>query len=394
MVGTATVSNSSPLSMSLPVSETALQNSDLSLAAQKALEYLDRLKNVPLNIAITGESGSGKSTLVNGAAPTGAVETTMEPTEYIHPQYPNVKIWDLPGVGTTKFTADKYLEHVGFEKYDFFIIVSCDRFRENDAKLAKEIQKMKKKFYFVRSKIDNSIRDEKDGDPELNEVNLLELIRDNCSKELQKLGFESPKVFLVSSLKLHLYEFEDLWKTLDKELPTHQRNVMLLALPNISADVIEQKKQALEDRIKWYTLASAAGAVVPVTGFSDAFDMALLLEFATECKRSLGLMPESLQNLSNVSSIPLEDLKAEIKSSLGTDQLNTTVMIKVLSKAANYITSAAAELEASPISVFGIVLAMTSSSVTTYTALKYILTSLTQDAQQIFMKALKLCTSV
>uniref|UniRef100_A0A8C6UMR6 IRG-type G domain-containing protein n=1 Tax=Neogobius melanostomus TaxID=47308 RepID=A0A8C6UMR6_9GOBI len=337
-----------------------------------------RLKNVPLNIAITGESGSGKSTLVNalrgiknkteGAAPTGAVETTMEPTEYIHPQYPNVKIWDLPGVGTTNFTADKYLEHVGFEKYDFFIIVSCDRFRENDAKLAKEIQKMKKKFYFVRSKIDNSIRDEKDGDPELNEENLLKLIRDNCAKGNHCF---SPKVFLVSSLKLHLYEFEDLWKTLDKELPTHQRNVMLLALPNISADVIEQKKQALEDRIKWYTLASAAGAVVPVTGFSDGFDMALLLEFATECKRSLGLMPESLQNLSNVSSIPLEDLKAEIKSSLGTDQLNTTVMIKVLSKAANYITSAAAELEASPISVFGIVLA--SSSVTTYTALKYIL---------------------
>uniref|UniRef100_A0A8C6U5G5 IRG-type G domain-containing protein n=1 Tax=Neogobius melanostomus TaxID=47308 RepID=A0A8C6U5G5_9GOBI len=302
---------------------------DLSLAAQKALEYLDRLKNVPLNIAITGESGSGKSTLVNALR--GIKKQNRG--KYIHPQYPNVKIWDLPGVGTTKFTADKYLEHVGFEKYDFFIIVSCDRFRENDAKLAKEIQKMKKKFYFVRSKIDNSIRDEKDGDPELNEVNLLELIRDNCSKELQKLGFESPKVFLVSSLKLHLYEFEDLWKTLDKELPTHQRNVMLLALPNISADVIEQKKQALEDRIKWYTLASAAGAVVPVTGFSDAFDMALLLEFATECKRSLGLMPESLQNLSNVSSIPLEDLKAEIKSSLGTDQLNTTVMIKVLSKA-------------------------------------------------------------
>uniref|UniRef100_A0A8C6WS62 IRG-type G domain-containing protein n=1 Tax=Neogobius melanostomus TaxID=47308 RepID=A0A8C6WS62_9GOBI len=368
--------------------ETALQNSDLSLAAQKALEYLDRLKNVPLNIAITGESGSGKSTLVNALR---GIKKQNRGSKYIHPQYPNVKIWDLPGVGTTKFTADKYLEHVGFEKYDFFIIVSCDRFRENDAKLAKEIQKMKKKFYFVRSKIDNSIRDEKDGDPELNEVNLLELIRDNCSKGNHCF---SPKVFLVSSLKLHLYEFEDLWKTLDKELPTHQRNVMLLALPNISADVIEQKKQALEDRIKWYTLASAAGAVVPVTGFSDAFDMALLLEFATECKRSLGLMPESLQNLSNVSSIPLEDLKAEIKSSLGTDQLNTTVMIKVLSKAANYITSAAAELEASPISVFGIVLAMTSSSVTTYTALKYILTSLTQDAQQIFMKALKLCTSV
>uniref|UniRef100_A0A8C6S7Z9 IRG-type G domain-containing protein n=1 Tax=Neogobius melanostomus TaxID=47308 RepID=A0A8C6S7Z9_9GOBI len=208
--------------------QTALQSSDLTLAAKISRKYLDRLKNVRLTVAITGESGSGKSTLVNalrgiknkteGAAPTGVVETTMEPTEYIHPQNKKIRIWDLPGIGTTNFTADKYLKHVGFEKYDFFIIVSCDRFRENDAKLAKEIQKMKKKFYFVRSKIDHNIRDEKEENPDFNEENLLKLIRYNCTEGIRGL------FILIFSVVF------DLWKTLQEELPKLQRDWLCIQI--------------------------------------------------------------------------------------------------------------------------------------------------------------------
>uniref|UniRef100_A0A3B4WUB3 IRG-type G domain-containing protein n=1 Tax=Seriola lalandi dorsalis TaxID=1841481 RepID=A0A3B4WUB3_SERLL len=112
----------------------------------------NRPNNIPLNIGITGESGSGKSTFVNAfrgvdnrdvrAAPTSCVETTSDVTPYPHPNYPNVTLWDLPGIGTTRFPADKYLQHVGFERFDFFIIISADRFRENDVKLALEIQRM------------------------------------------------------------------------------------------------------------------------------------------------------------------------------------------------------------------------------------------------------------
>ena len=130
----------------------ALDNNDPGLAASIAKKYLEDINSIPLNIAVTGESGSGKSTFVNAfrgidntdetAAPTGVVETTMEPESYPHPRYPNVILWDLPGVGTTRFPADQYLKYVGFEKFDFFIIISADRFRENDAKLAQEIKKM------------------------------------------------------------------------------------------------------------------------------------------------------------------------------------------------------------------------------------------------------------
>ncbi|CAF86991.1 unnamed protein product, partial [Tetraodon nigroviridis] len=172
----------------------ALQNNDQALAVAKIKELLDKQSNIPLNIGITGESGSGKSSFVNAfrgvhhrdenAAPVGVVETTTDVKEYPHPDYPNVSFWDLPGIGSTKFPADKYLKLVGFEKFDFFIIISATRFRENDVKLAKEIQKMGKKFNFVRSKVDNDLlnaqRSQRDFDPE----KTLSRIRENCEQAL------------------------------------------------------------------------------------------------------------------------------------------------------------------------------------------------------------------
>ncbi|CAI5657801.1 unnamed protein product [Oreochromis niloticus] len=190
-----------------------LENNDAAAAAARIQQHLERENNVPLNIAITGEGGVGKSTFVNalrglsngdeGAAPTGVTETTIEVTPYPHPNYPNVKLWDLPGIATTMFPAKKYLKLVGFEKFDFFIIISADRFRENDVKLAQEIQKMKKKFYFVRSKIDENLRAEQ-RNRHFSEEETLTKIREDCVHRLRELGIESPQVFLVSSFELHL----------------------------------------------------------------------------------------------------------------------------------------------------------------------------------------------
>uniref|UniRef100_A0A8C6S4Y9 IRG-type G domain-containing protein n=1 Tax=Neogobius melanostomus TaxID=47308 RepID=A0A8C6S4Y9_9GOBI len=356
--------------------KTALENNDQAQAAKKAQEYLDRMKNIPLNIAITGESGSGKSTLVNalrgirnkteGAAPTGVKETTMEPKEYLHPEHPNIKLSDLPGIGTTKFTADKYLKHVGFDEYDFFIIVSSDRFRENDAKLAKEIQKMKKKFYFVRSKIDNSIRDEKEEDPNTKEEDqkaqeekVLNDVRNYCTEG------KSPKVFLVSGLKLKEYDFEDLCKTLMEDLPEHQRDVLQLALPNTSLEAIKQKKKTFEKKIIWLTLTSTAVAAVPIPGLSESL----------------------LRKLSDLSGVSLDDLMAEIKSPLAGVEITKDLMFKVLGRSSVFIAALALEGGARFAPLVGIPFAMALSSVTTYIALKYILDSLSDDAQNIFKKA-------
>uniref|UniRef100_A0A3P8RWR0 IRG-type G domain-containing protein n=1 Tax=Amphiprion percula TaxID=161767 RepID=A0A3P8RWR0_AMPPE len=208
--------------------QQALMNNDPAAAAAKIQEYLEKQDNIPLNIAVTGECGSGKSIFVNAfrgiddedkrAAPTGCVETTMEVTPYLHPKYPNVIFWDLPGIGTTNFPADKYLEHVGFEKFDFFIIIS-------------EIQKMEKKFYFVRSKIDHNIQDEKRSKKtSFNGEKTLKCRREDCIQGLLKLGIEAPQVFLVSSFELHLYDFSLLHETLERELPDHKKNALLYSV--------------------------------------------------------------------------------------------------------------------------------------------------------------------
>ncbi|KAJ3583498.1 hypothetical protein NHX12_017172 [Muraenolepis orangiensis] len=177
----------------------ALENNDIKLAASITQKRLKDLNSIPLNIGVTGESGSGKSSFVNAfrgidqedetAAPTGVVETTMEPEAYPHPQYPNVTLWDLPGIGTPNFTAHQYLKKVEFEKFDFFIIISAGRFKENDAKLAQEIMKMGKSFYFVRAKIDNDLNAEKTK-REYNQENTLQKMREDCIKVIASLVSE------------------------------------------------------------------------------------------------------------------------------------------------------------------------------------------------------------
>ncbi|XP_031168094.1 interferon-inducible GTPase 5-like [Sander lucioperca] len=382
-----------------------LETNGSAAAAAKIQTYLDEQDNIQLNIGITGESGSGKSSFVNAfrgihnrdkerAAPTGVTETTTDVKSYPHPNHPNVTLWDLPGVGTTKFPADEYLKKVEFERFDFFIIISADRFRENDVKLAEEIQKMKKKFYFVRSKIDHNIRDEEETQgSEFNEEETLKLMRENCIQGLEG-RVESPQVFLVSSRKLHLYDFPLLEKTLEEELPAHKRNVLLLALPNVSLEIIIKKKEALQAKIKYRASLSALGAAVPVPGLSFAADMVMIAATIRQYQVTFGLDSASLQRLAQTACLPLDELRAVMTSPLAGKEINKDLIIKLVSCSVVDLSLTAAEEGFRFIPLFGIPAAMGLSSVSTYTTLNMFLNMLADDSQKVFKKALGLDTTV
>lgn len=119
-------------------------------------QRLDTWRNYELNIAVVGSSGVGKSTFINsfrgltpseqGAASVGVVETTNQLTTYEHPDFPKLKLWDLPGsffffrksffdsrhcfsgVGTPNYPKESYFNEIHFERYDFFLILSRTRF--------------------------------------------------------------------------------------------------------------------------------------------------------------------------------------------------------------------------------------------------------------------------
>ncbi|XP_052002185.1 interferon-inducible GTPase 5-like [Xyrauchen texanus] len=364
--------------------------STLEKATAKAKAEFEQLLNVSLNIAVTGRTGAGKSSFVNalrglgddadGAALTGVTETTMKATMYEHPAMPNVKVWDLPGIGSPNFKANKYLKDVKFSTYDFFIILSSERFQQNDIMLAKEIKNAKKKFYFVRSKIDNDILAEQ-RKKEFDEQKTLSKIREDCQKNLKEVG--NPKIFLISVYDLEKYDFEKLQNSLEEELPQHKRSALLQAWPVCSAESLE-KKITFFKRVIWAAaLASAGIAVVPVPGLSAACDAGIVLLFFTRCYYAFGLDDGSIKKLSEKVNKPLQKY-------LGKSKIAAAIQNKTLTRlqvSASIATLATFEWFASLFPGVGSVAAAGLSFGTTLYLLREGLNELANTAREIRKEA-------
>ncbi|XP_071764447.1 interferon-inducible GTPase 5-like [Centroberyx gerrardi] len=287
----------------------------------KAKKQLDQMDNVTLNIAITGESGAGKSTFVNalrgladgdeGAADTGVTETTMKPIRYGHPNMPGVYIWDLPGVGTSNFKARNYLKDVHFDTFDFFIIIGSIRFKENDIKLAKEIKKMKKMFYFVRSKIDHDIQAEA-RKKNFNEAQVLSKIRLSCRENLVEFG--NPKVFLISALDMGKYDFPRLLSCLKENLSDYKWSALIHSLPVFSTGMIEKKTEELNKTSIAAAAAAATTAGLAVPGFSVGCEIGIMHKYLQTAHVSFGLDNNSIQRLAERVNKSEGDLKSVMKS--------------------------------------------------------------------------------
>ncbi|XP_065442577.1 verrucotoxin subunit beta-like [Chrysemys picta bellii] len=198
-------------------------------------QNIKSLKITTFNVAVTGERGSGKSSFINAfrglsdddrdAAEIGVCEIKMEPTPYQHPNHPNVTIWELPGFGLPRFPPDTYLKLVNFIRYDFIIIMFSGRFTSCHQILINEIQRMGKKCYYVRSKVDTDLhyfRRRKS----YSEQRVLQEIRDDCIKQVKGEGETSPQVFLISRWDPDKYDFPLLQETLEKEIDQSSRCVM------------------------------------------------------------------------------------------------------------------------------------------------------------------------
>ncbi|XP_050786300.1 interferon-inducible GTPase 5-like isoform X2 [Gopherus flavomarginatus] len=376
--------------------KAALEAGDLSGAAYVVHRSDELFKNTELNIAITGESGAGKSSFLNAlqglgdedkeAAKTGVVETTKEPMLYRHSKYPNVIFWDLPGIGTPAFQPDTYLEQVTFNRYDFFVVIASERFRANHAKLAQEIHKMGKKFYFVRSKVDLDIYNEKHK-KSFNEERTLEQIRNDCIEHLCGEGMSSPQVFLVSSKEFQKYDSPKLQKTLLKELESHKKFLFLLALPNLSKPILEKKKKALQRQIWKQALKSCTIAAVPLPVLSVKCDVGILVDNMRGYCESFGLDDSSLFILASQVGKSVAELKGVIKSPLAKN-ISEEMAEKQLTKAAGKGLILAKHF-ISMIPVVGTIFAAERSFTVTYRMLNNFLDDVAEDAQRVLIKALE-----
>lgn len=377
---------------------SAFEAGDLPQAASRLRELLASTETTRLEVGVTGESGAGKSSLINtlrglgaedpGAALTGVVETTMHPSAYPHPRFPDVTLWDLPGAGTPGCSADRYLKQVDFVRYDFFLLVSPRRCGAVETRLASEILRQGKKFYFVRTKVDEDLAATRSQRPSgFSEALVLQEIREHCTERLRAAGVSDPRIFLVSNLCPSHYDFPLLLSTWERDLPAHRRHAGLLSLPDISLEALQRKKDLLQEQVLKTALVSGVIQALPVPGLAAAYDDALLVRSLRGYHRSFGLDDDSLAKLAEQVGKQAGDLRSVIRSPLATE-VNPETVLRLYARSSDGAMRVARAFERG-IPVFGTLVAGGISFGTVYAMLQSCLNEMAEDAQRVRIKALE-----
>ncbi|KAL8220087.1 UNVERIFIED_CONTAM: hypothetical protein K2H54_038410 [Gekko kuhli] len=342
-----------------------LENKNLQDVIDENSNDLNLLENTTLDIAITGMSGAGKSSLVNALRGM--------------PDYGE-------GIGTPQFEPKEYLEQVNFEKYDFFIIVASNRFTTNDALLACEIQKMGKKFYYVRTKVDVSIDSER-RKPNFIQEKCLEEIRTYCRENLTQARESVPMVFLISRWDLQMYDFPFLQETLENDLKGLKRAVLIAAMPAFSKEVLEKKRATMDTFIWKVALASCAIGAVPVPGLSLVCDIGILVGTMRYFCKVFGLDEDCFRRLANRVGKSVDVLQSAIKKSPMASQVTAKFVIDLLTKSLLCGTVMAVEFVLDFVPVLGSLTGGALSFTTTFYILKSFLHDVEEDAENVRAKA-------
>ncbi|XP_007952465.2 immunity-related GTPase family M protein 1-like [Orycteropus afer afer] len=244
--------------------EKALADGKLLEVISMVRETMKTASSTPVNIAVTGNSGNGMSTFINAlrgigheeedSAPTGLVRTTQTRGSYLFSCFPNVVLWDLPGMGTLSQSLEDYVLEMEFSQYDLFIIIASEQFSMNHVMLAKTMKRMGKKFYIVWTKLDRDL-----STSHFREGHLLKNIQESILENLQKEQVDEPPIFLVSSLDPLLYDFQKLRDTLQMDISHIKYNGPLQMLSYTCEKVINDKVISLKKKMATHSLQDTVG---------------------------------------------------------------------------------------------------------------------------------------
>ena len=346
----------------------------------------DKWKQIPLNVAVIGRSGVGKSSFINAITHVdaddedGALvdvnETTVSLTEvrsYPHPSIPLLKFWDLPGVGTDRFPRQTYLSRIKVDRFDVFLLITADRFTEDDTWLGREFDKRNKKYFFVRTKVGADISNNKNAHPKThNEDDVVRVIRESTQEHLTENGCENVPVFLIDSYKVNKFDFDLLERRLIEDFRKIKKAALLLALQATSKEMISLKVAELRSMIR--DLASLAGV-------SLVMDKAIVAAVSKFYFTQLGLDEASLKRQAELTQTDYESLKAIVVSSLGGFEIRTIVDSCI--KSADLMAAAAAKEGLRYIPLIGSLIAAPLSVVGTYNTLKLVLEKMERVALEV-----------
>lgn len=278
--------------------ETTDQKTILQELHQKSKKEYDKFKNAKVKCAVIGQSGSGKSTLINAIfgekiCPTGVTETTLEKKGPF--QKDGLAFFDLPGCGTEKFPRDTYSEVMKLNTFDCLILVTANRFYENDIFLIQEANKFEIPIFIVRTKIDQSISDGKHDFPIKEEKDVINICFHEIESSIKDLSTNG--IFLVSSRKPGEFDLPKLLEKIAKSLDSIKRKKFISQIFGASEEIINNKVKIAEKIVKYYSSAAALNGINPIPGVDIAVDLGLIIKMNHEILKIFNLDEESLEYL-------------------------------------------------------------------------------------------------
>ncbi len=205
---------------------------------------------------------------------------------------------------------------------------------------------------------------------------------------LRNIGVEDPVVFLISNFELGQHDLNLLQERMEQELPQHKRRVLMLALPNITLEINEKKKKALEENIGKVSLLSALLATVPLPGLSFLADLAIVTKEIETYYSVFGLDDPSLQKLCESSGKTIEEFKSLMKSPLS-GGINTAAILSLAGAASLFMVENTVEYVVSLVPLLGSLVAGGMSYMTVSTMLKKALYDIAEDARNVLMASVQ-----